>query len=152
MASTGPSGSSAPAETSAPSRAARTESGVAVDFFGDTARMPAGPALLAQQTGAYLLPVTLWYDETKAMRGCVHEEILVPEEGSRREKAAAMTGPASGPRPASSIPAMNVTPLDQRCFSNLRPQGIFGGGFSILRFFFHRHGLLALTVTQVIEL
>ncbi len=31
-------------------------SGVEVKFFGDAARMPAGPALLAQQTGALLLP------------------------------------------------------------------------------------------------
>ena len=37
-------------------------SGVEVDFFGEPPAMPAGPALLAQQTGAALLPVTLWYD------------------------------------------------------------------------------------------
>ena len=33
--------------------------GVDVDFFGATARMPAGPASLALRTGATLLPVTL---------------------------------------------------------------------------------------------
>ena len=33
-------------------------------FFGEATRMPAGPALLAQQTGALLLPVTLWYDDS----------------------------------------------------------------------------------------
>ncbi|RAG83506.1 phosphatidylinositol mannoside acyltransferase [Streptacidiphilus pinicola] len=66
-------------------------SGIEVDFLGEKTRMPAGPAALAAQTGAALLPVTLWYDETKVMRGCVHEEILVPEEGTRREKSAAMT-------------------------------------------------------------
>lgn len=66
-------------------------SGIEVDFLGEKTRMPAGPAALAAQTGAALLPVTLWYDETKVMRGCVHEEIQVPEEGTRREKAAAMT-------------------------------------------------------------
>ena len=42
--------------------------GVEVKFFGETARMPAGPALLAQQTGALLLPVTLWYDERRSCR------------------------------------------------------------------------------------
>ena len=33
--------------------------GVDVEFFGETARMPAGPASLALRTGATLLPVTL---------------------------------------------------------------------------------------------
>ncbi|MGW2712012.1 phosphatidylinositol mannoside acyltransferase [Streptomyces sp. NPDC001356] len=66
-------------------------SGVEVDFFGETARMPAGPALLAQQTGALLLPVTLWYDETPVMKGRVHPAIEVPESGNRAEKTSVMT-------------------------------------------------------------
>ncbi|MFD7461675.1 MULTISPECIES: phosphatidylinositol mannoside acyltransferase [unclassified Streptomyces] len=66
-------------------------SGVEVTFFGDTARMPAGPALLAQQTGALLLPVTLWYDESPVMRGRVHPPIEVPETGTRAEKTSVMT-------------------------------------------------------------
>ncbi|WP_260610906.1 phosphatidylinositol mannoside acyltransferase [Streptomyces sp. WAC06614] len=66
-------------------------SGVEVDFFGSAARMPAGPALLAQQTGAVLLPVTLWYDETPVMRGRIHPPVPVPETGTRQEKTAAMT-------------------------------------------------------------
>lgn len=66
-------------------------SGVDVSFMGEAARMPAGPAVLAAQTGAALLPVTLWYDGTPVMKGRVHEEVPVPAEGSKREKAAAMT-------------------------------------------------------------
>ncbi|MER6332331.1 phosphatidylinositol mannoside acyltransferase [Streptomyces sp. NPDC001034] len=66
-------------------------SGVEVDFFGEKARMPAGPALLAQHTGAPLLPVTLWYDDSPVMRGRVHPPIEVPESGTRAEKASAMT-------------------------------------------------------------
>ncbi|MFD7938643.1 phosphatidylinositol mannoside acyltransferase [Streptomyces sp. NPDC059755] len=66
-------------------------SGVEVDFFGDTATMPAGPALLAQQTGALLLPVTLWYDDTPVMRGQVHPPVEVPESGTRAEKTSVMT-------------------------------------------------------------
>ncbi|MEV6962302.1 phosphatidylinositol mannoside acyltransferase [Streptomyces sp. NPDC051207] len=66
-------------------------SGVPVDFFGDTARMPAGPALLAQQTGALLLPATLWYDDSPVMRGRVHPPIEVPRSGSRAEKTSVMT-------------------------------------------------------------
>jgi KDO2-lipid IV(A) lauroyltransferase len=68
-----------------------SESGVEVKFFGDTARMPAGPAILAQQTGALLLPVTLWYDESPVMRGRVHAPIEVPETGTRAEKTSVMT-------------------------------------------------------------
>ncbi|AJE86784.1 MULTISPECIES: phosphatidylinositol mannoside acyltransferase [Streptomyces] len=66
-------------------------SGVDVDFFGETARMPAGPAALAQQTGALLLPVTLWYDDSPVMRGRVHPAVEVPAAGSRAEKTAEMT-------------------------------------------------------------
>jgi KDO2-lipid IV(A) lauroyltransferase len=53
--------------------------------------MPAGPALLAQQTGALLLPVTLWYEEPPRMEGMVHPPVEVPAEGTREEKTAAMT-------------------------------------------------------------
>ncbi|QDQ10475.1 phosphatidylinositol mannoside acyltransferase [Streptomyces spectabilis] len=66
-------------------------SGVEVKFFGETARMPAGPAALAQQTGALLLPVTLWYDASPVMRGRVHPPVEVPATGTRAEKTAAMT-------------------------------------------------------------
>ncbi|GAB2444743.1 phosphatidylinositol mannoside acyltransferase [Streptomyces incanus] len=66
-------------------------SGVEVEFFGETARMPAGPALLAQQTGALLLPATLWYDDSPVMRGRVHPAVSVPESGTRAEKTSAMT-------------------------------------------------------------
>ncbi|MFE5027398.1 phosphatidylinositol mannoside acyltransferase [Streptomyces sp. NPDC056656] len=68
-----------------------SESGVEVKFFGDTARMPAGPAILAQQTGALLLPVTLWYDGSPVMRGRIHAPIEVPETGTRAEKTSVMT-------------------------------------------------------------
>ncbi|MFI9244313.1 phosphatidylinositol mannoside acyltransferase [Streptomyces sp. NPDC053086] len=66
-------------------------SGVEVDFFGETARMPAGPALLAQQTGALLLPVTLWYDDSPVMKGRVHAPVEVPGSGARAEKTSVMT-------------------------------------------------------------
>ncbi|MEV1050425.1 phosphatidylinositol mannoside acyltransferase [Streptomyces sp. NPDC049887] len=66
-------------------------SGTEVKFFGETARMPAGPALLAQQTGALLLPVTLWYDGTSVMKGRVHPPVDVPETGTRAERTSVMT-------------------------------------------------------------
>jgi KDO2-lipid IV(A) lauroyltransferase len=66
-------------------------SGVEVKFFGEATRMPAGPALLAQQTGALLLPVTLWYDDSPVMQGRVHPPIEVPRTGTRAEKTSVMT-------------------------------------------------------------
>jgi lauroyl/myristoyl acyltransferase len=39
-----------------------TYTGVQVDFFGEPTRMPAGPAKLAIETGAALLPVHCWYE------------------------------------------------------------------------------------------
>ncbi|WP_299541031.1 phosphatidylinositol mannoside acyltransferase [uncultured Streptomyces sp.] len=66
-------------------------SGVEVDFFGDRARMPAGPALLAQQTGAVLLPATLAFGSTPVMQAQVHPAVEVPPTGTRKEKTAVMT-------------------------------------------------------------
>ncbi|MFE9042150.1 phosphatidylinositol mannoside acyltransferase [Streptomyces sp. NPDC012421] len=66
-------------------------SGVEVSFFGEATRMPAGPAMLALQTDAILLPVTLWYDDTDVMKGEVHAPVEVPESGTRGEKASLMT-------------------------------------------------------------
>jgi KDO2-lipid IV(A) lauroyltransferase len=39
-----------------------TRTGVEVDFFGEPTRMPAGPAKLAIETGAALLPVHCWFE------------------------------------------------------------------------------------------
>ncbi len=67
-----------------------SETGVEVDFFGSPARMPGGPAALAVQTKAALLPVTLWY-EGDGWGARVHEEIPDPGEGPRKARIRAMT-------------------------------------------------------------
>jgi KDO2-lipid IV(A) lauroyltransferase len=67
-----------------------TGGGIEVDFFGERAHMMGGAAALAMQTGAALLPVTLWFDGPYWCAH-IHEEIPVPEGGTRREKVAAMT-------------------------------------------------------------
>ncbi len=38
-----------------------SRNGIEVQFFGEAAKMPGGPALLAAKTGAALLPVSLWF-------------------------------------------------------------------------------------------
>jgi phosphatidylinositol dimannoside acyltransferase len=68
-----------------------SNTGVEVDFFGEKALFPAGPAALAVQTGAALMPVSCWFVGETGWGTHVHKEIPVPAEGSRREKAAAMT-------------------------------------------------------------
>jgi len=67
-----------------------TGRGIEVDFFGEKALMMGGSAALAVQTGAALMPATLWY-EGDDWGVHIHEEIPVPAEGDRRQKAAAMT-------------------------------------------------------------
>ncbi|HYY18373.1 MAG TPA: phosphatidylinositol mannoside acyltransferase [Streptosporangiaceae bacterium] len=67
-----------------------TESGVEVEFFGEKARMAAGPAALAIQTGASLRAVTLWFTDG-GWAANVSPDIPVPPEGDRKAKAAAMT-------------------------------------------------------------
>src|ERR1039457_6257858 len=67
-----------------------TGSGIEVEFFGEKARMMGGPAALAVQTGAALMPATLWF-EGDNWGVHIHEEIPVPADGDRRQKTAAMT-------------------------------------------------------------
>lgn len=66
-------------------------SGVEVDFFGERARIAAGPQALAVQTGARLVPAHLWYSGYGRMGIRVLPEIPVPETGTRAEKVAVMS-------------------------------------------------------------
>jgi KDO2-lipid IV(A) lauroyltransferase len=66
-------------------------SGVEVEFFGERTRIAAGPAVLALQTGAALVPAQLWYSGYARMTIRVLPEIPVPEQGTRSEKVAVMS-------------------------------------------------------------
>lgn len=65
-------------------------SGVHVDFFGETASMPAGPAMLSLLTGAPLMPVELWHTET-GLAGRIRGALPPPEGVARKERVAALT-------------------------------------------------------------
>src|SRR5215472_9051938 len=64
--------------------------GVEVEFFGEPARIGAGPAALAARTGAALMPVVLWFADD-GWRGHIYPEIPVPADGTQAEKVAAMS-------------------------------------------------------------
>jgi phosphatidylinositol dimannoside acyltransferase len=68
-----------------------SDTGIEVDFFGEKALMPAGPAALAIQTGAALMPVSTTFVGVDEWAAHVYDEIPVPAEGTRKEKVAAMT-------------------------------------------------------------
>ena len=67
-----------------------SKNGIPVNFFGKGAQMPAGPALLAIQTGADLITAFVKYEDV-GIRIIFEEAIAVPGSGSVPEKAAAMT-------------------------------------------------------------
>ncbi|GAA3508645.1 KDO2-lipid IV(A) lauroyltransferase [Streptosporangium album] len=66
-----------------------TAKGVEVQFFGSATRMPAGPGLLAVHTGAALIPAILSFKGDDWVVH-FHDEIVVPAEGTRKEKVAAV--------------------------------------------------------------
>jgi lauroyl/myristoyl acyltransferase len=72
-----------------------SNNGVVVDFFGEPARMAAGPAALAVATGAALFPVSIHYEELgRGRHGIVitwHDRVAVPDTKRRGEQVALMT-------------------------------------------------------------
>ncbi len=58
-----------------------SDTGVEVDFFGEKALFPAGPAALAVQTGAALMPVSCWFVGEAEWAAHVYDEIPVPADG-----------------------------------------------------------------------
>jgi phosphatidylinositol dimannoside acyltransferase len=71
-----------------------SKSGIEVKFFGEAARMPAGPAALSVQTGAPLVPATVAYTET-GIEITFGEPIPAPEDLSRAEMIQTMTQSAA---------------------------------------------------------
>ncbi len=67
-----------------------SRNGVHVDFFGEPASFPAGPAVLAMLTDVPLHPVTMWFDG-EVTRGYVHDRIALPTEGEREDRIREIT-------------------------------------------------------------
>lgn len=68
-----------------------TGTGPEVEFFGESTRLPAGPARLAIQTGAALLPVAVYEDGWWRYRAVIRPELEVPTEGVKAERTRALT-------------------------------------------------------------
>ena len=74
-----------------------TSNGVEVDLLGERARFAAGPAVLAQITGAALVPVSIWYERNatspSGWGGVVRfwPEVAAPDLPARADRVAAMT-------------------------------------------------------------
>lgn len=65
--------------------------GIEVEFFGERTTMPAGPAALAERTGAALLPVAAYFRQGRGHTLEVRPRIAVPDLPTREERVAAMT-------------------------------------------------------------
>jgi lauroyl/myristoyl acyltransferase len=65
--------------------------GVEVEFFGETTRLPGGPATLALRTGAPLLPVGTYFRDDRRHCAWIGEPIPVGREGRLREDVTRVT-------------------------------------------------------------
>ena len=68
-----------------------SRSGLVVDFFGEPAKMPPGPALLAATTGARLHVVHTYFPDDTSWGLDIGPQIDLPEDGPLRDKVSAGT-------------------------------------------------------------
>ena len=112
-----------------------TDSGVPVEFFGETTKLPAGPAALAIATGAALHPVTLWYGEGRQYAK-IWPELEVPAEGTKPQKTAQLCqrladtfaeGIAAHPADWHMLQRLWLVDLEPRPDARLEPGQAAGG-------------------------
>jgi len=65
--------------------------GVRVEFFGEMTTLPAGPAALAERTGAVLLPVGTYFGSGNTYEFAVEPALEVADGADREERVAATT-------------------------------------------------------------
>ncbi|MCB2223560.1 MAG: phosphatidylinositol mannoside acyltransferase [Actinobacteria bacterium] len=70
--------------------------GVGVTLFGEETTMPAGPAALAERTGAHLVPVGCYFEPGAGNRFIVHPRIPVPDLPTKEERVEALTATLAG--------------------------------------------------------
>ncbi len=62
--------------------------GIEVEFFGEGTTVPAGPAALADRTGAALIPVGCYFKQGRGHRFDVRDPIAIPEIADKTERIA----------------------------------------------------------------
>lgn len=65
--------------------------GIEVDFFGERTTLPAGPALLAERTGAPILPAAVYFRRGRGHRAVVRPPLPPSTEPDRSARLKAMT-------------------------------------------------------------
>ena len=65
-----------------------TGRGLEAKFFGDMAKMPAGPVGLADLTGAALIPVGVYFQQGRGHRIVVHPPVELPHLDKREDRVA----------------------------------------------------------------
>jgi KDO2-lipid IV(A) lauroyltransferase len=65
--------------------------GIPVTLFGEETTMPAGPAALAERTGAHLVPVGCYFRPGAGNRFVIHPRMEVPDLPTQEERVAALT-------------------------------------------------------------
>lgn len=68
-----------------------TGNGIEVQFFRETTTLPAGPAILAEMTGAPILPIAVYFRGGRGHRAVVVPPLKPAEGGSREERIRQMT-------------------------------------------------------------
>jgi len=65
--------------------------GIPVTLFGEETTMPAGPASLAERTGAHLVPAGCYFKPGAGNRFVVHPRLEIPDLPTKEERVAALT-------------------------------------------------------------
>jgi len=65
--------------------------GIPVTLFGEKTTMPAGPASLAERTGAHLLPVGCYFEPGVGNRFVVHPRIEAPDLPTKEQRVKSLT-------------------------------------------------------------
>jgi KDO2-lipid IV(A) lauroyltransferase len=69
-----------------------TGDGISVEFFGETTRVPAGPAVLALRSGAALLPCAVYSEAHNHNVAVLRKPLDTSRQGSFREDVSRVTG------------------------------------------------------------
>jgi len=65
--------------------------GIEVDFFGERTTLPAGPAVLAERTGAPILPAAVYFRRDRGHRAVIKPPLPPSTERDRKSRLKAMT-------------------------------------------------------------